>query len=94
MYGVKWLTWSPCGFVVVYTPAKALTSEQVQAKLAAHAAELKKQAQQTASLLNVPGYINPTVVNPHQFAMQAQKRKLLWSGKKTEVGSAIYMESR
>lgn len=73
------------GFVSVYTPARALTSEEVQAKLAAHADELKKKAQQTASLLNVPGYINPSVVNPHQFAMQAQKRKLLWSGKKAEV---------
>ena len=66
-------------------PARALTSEEVQAKLAAHAESLRKQAQDAASVLNLPSYINPSVVNPHQYAVQQQKRKLLWSGKKAEV---------
>ena len=64
-------------------PARPLTSEEVQAKLAAHAESLRKQAQDAASMLNLPSYLNPSVVNPHQYAVQAQKRKLLWSGKKT-----------
>lgn len=66
-------------------PARALTSEEVRAKLAAHAESLRKQAQEAASVLNLPSYINPSVVNPHQYAVQQQKRKLLWGGKKTEV---------
>ncbi|XP_058973243.1 arginine/serine-rich coiled-coil protein 2 isoform X1 [Pocillopora verrucosa] len=69
-------------------PARPLTSEEVQAKLAAHAESLRKQAQDAASMLNLPSYLNPSVVNPHQYAVQAQKRKLLWSGKKTTEATA------
>lgn len=69
-------------------PARPLTSEEVQAKLAAHAESLRKQAQDAASMLNLPSYLNPSVVNPHQYAVQAQKRKLLWSGKKTAEATA------
>ena len=74
------------GLETLPKPARPLTSEEVQAKLAAHAESLRKQAQEAASVLNMPSYINPSVVNPHQYAVQQQKRKLLWSGKKTEVG--------
>jgi len=73
------------GLETLPKPARPLTSEEVQAKLAAHAESLRKQAQEAASVLNMPSYINPSVVNPHQYAVQQQKRKLLWSGKKTEV---------
>lgn len=69
-------------------PARPLTSEEVQAKLAAHAESLRKQAQDAASMLNLPSYLNPSVVNPHQYAVQAQKRKLLWSSKKTAEATA------
>jgi len=71
------------GLEALPRPARPPTSEEVQAKLAAHAESLRKQAQDAASMLNLPSYLNPSVVNPHQYAVQAQKRKLLWSGKKT-----------
>ena len=74
---------SSTGLETLPRPARPPTSEEVQAKLAAHAESLRKQAQDAASMLNLPSYLNPSVVNPHQYAVQAQKRKLLWSGKKT-----------
>ncbi|KAL9980635.1 hypothetical protein ACROYT_G009245 [Oculina patagonica] len=78
---------SSTGLETLPRPARPPTSEEVQAKLAAHAESLRKQAQDAASMLNLPSYINPSVVNPHQYAVQAQKRKLLWSGKKTAESS-------
>ena len=66
-------------------PARVPSSEEVQAKLAAHAEVLRKQAQEAAAVLNMPSYINPSVVNPHQYAVQQHKRKLLWGSKKSEV---------
>ena len=77
------LTATSTGLEALPRPARPPTSEEVQAKLAAHAESLRKQAQDAASMLNLPSYLNPSVVNPHQYAVQAQKRKLLWSGKKT-----------
>ena len=77
------LTATSTGLESLPRPARPPTSEEVQAKLAAHAESLRKQAQDAASMLNLPSYLNPSVVNPHQYAVQAQKRKLLWSGKKT-----------
>ena len=65
-----------------------LSSEEIQAKFAAHAAVMKSQAQQAAAALNMPSYLNPSVVNPQQYALQTQKRKLLWSSKKKEVHCA------
>ena len=77
------LTATSTGLEALPRPARPPTSEEVQAKLAAHAESLRKQAQDAASMLNLPSYLNPSVVNPHQYAVQAQKRKLLWSSKKT-----------
>ena len=80
---IFFLTATSTGLESLPRPARPPTSEEVQAKLAAHAESLRKQAQDAASMLNLPSYLNPSVVNPHQYAVQAQKRKLLWSGKKT-----------
>jgi len=86
------LTATSTGLESLPRPARPPTSEEVQAKLAAHAESLRKQAQDAASMLNLPSYLNPSVVNPHQYAVQAQKRKLLWSGKKTtEVCIAVFV---
>lgn len=79
---------SSTGVETLPKPARALTSEEVQAKLSAQAEIMRKKAQEAASVLNLPSYINPTVVNPHQYAMIQQKRKLLWSGKKNEEQAA------
>ena len=80
---ISFLIATSTGLESLPRPARPPTSEEVQAKLAAHAESLRKQAQDAASMLNLPSYLNPSVVNPHQYAVQAQKRKLLWSGKKT-----------
>ena len=89
------LTATSTGLEALPRPARPPTSEEVQAKLAAHAESLRKQAQDAASMLNLPSYLNPSVVNPHQYAVQAQKRKLLWSGKKTtEVCSSDFSETK
>jgi arginine/serine-rich coiled-coil protein 2 len=34
--------------------------------------------------ITLPAYYNPAVINPTKYADQVQKRKLLWSGKKSE----------
>lgn len=66
-------------------PTKQPSSEEVQAKLAMHAEAMKQKAQVQAQAINMPQYLNPSVVNPQQYAAQQQKKKLLWSSKKTEV---------
>ena len=82
---------SSTGVETLPKPARALTSEEVQAKLSAQAEIMRKKAQEAASVLNLPSYINPTVVNPHQYAMIQQKRKLLWSRKKSEEVCVVIM---
>ncbi|GAB0099228.1 hypothetical protein DMENIID0001_150760 [Sergentomyia squamirostris] len=42
-----------------------------------------KKTNETASI-ELPSYYNPGVVNPSRYAEQMQKRKLLWSHKKTD----------
>ena len=61
-----------------------MSSEEIEKKLAARAESLKQEAQATATNLNLPSFFNPSVVNPQLYAKQQEKRKLLWSGKKTE----------
>lgn len=38
----------------------------------------------TEPVIALPSYYNPNVINPNKYAEQVQKRKLLWSNKKTE----------
>lgn len=61
-----------------------MSSEEIVKKLAARAESLKHEAQATATNLNLPSYLNPSIVNPQLYAKQQEKRKLLWSTKKTE----------
>ena len=68
-----------------------MSSEEIEKKLAARAQSLKQVAQEKANNLNLPSYLNPAVVNPQLYAKQQEKRKLLWSAKKTEqVGCLVY----
>lgn len=70
---------------------KQPSSEEVQAKLAMHAEVMRQKAQVQADATNMPQYLNPSVVNPHQYAVQQQKKKLLWGSKKTEVRSMTFI---
>ena len=49
-----------------------------------NAESVEKVIQQAA--LNLPSYMKPGAVNPVQFQMQQEKRKLLWGNKKKEEG--------
>lgn len=71
-------------------PVNPPSSEEVAKRLAVHAEQLKKKAEAQATALNMPSYLNPSVVNPQQYAMQQQKRKLLWSNKKKETESKTW----
>lgn len=41
----------------------------------------------TTKKIDLPSYYNPNAINVNKYADQAQKRKLLWSGKKEESGN-------
>ena len=40
------------------------------------------------TLIQLPSYYNPSVMNPNKYAEQVQKRKLIWGAKKTEDTAA------
>lgn len=40
------------------------------------------------SVIQLPSYYNPSVINPNKYAEQVQKRKLIWGAKKAEDTSA------
>ena len=62
-----------------------MSTEQVEAKLSAHMEKVKTKAVEDAKHMNLPSYLNPAMINVHQFKAQQEKRKLLWSAKKKEV---------
>lgn len=57
------------------------SSSSLAAAIAAASAIQTKPALEN---VEIPAYYNPNVINVSKYAEQIQKRKLLWSGKKTE----------
>ena len=46
---------------------------------------VQQKAAEEAKKINLPGYLNPAMVNVHQFKQVQDKRKLLWSKAKDKV---------
>lgn len=49
---------------------------------------VQEKAQEEAKKINLPGYLNPAMVNVQQFKQLRDKRKLLWSKAKEKKGGA------
>ena len=64
---------------------KEVSTEDVEKRLAEHMKSVKEKAAEEAKKINLPGYLNPAMVNVHQFKQVRDKRKLLWSKPKDKV---------
>lgn len=58
---------------------REVSTEEVEARLERHMKSVKERAAEEAKKINLPGYLNPAMVNVHQFKQVREKRKLLWS---------------
>lgn len=67
---------------------KVLSTQEVEEKVARHMRTVKEKAEEEAKRINLPGYLNPAMVNVHQFKQVQDKRKLLWSKTKDKKESA------
>jgi len=63
---------------------RVVTSEDIEARLKKHMEEIKAKAAEEAKKINLPGYLNPAMVNVAQFKQVQEKRKLLWSKAKNK----------
>lgn len=53
--------------------------------------QVQEKAAEEAKKINLPGYLNPAMVNVHQFKQVQDKRKLLWSKPKDKKeGAAMW----
>jgi len=68
--------------------AHTLTTEEVEAKVAKHMTTVRQKAAVEAKNINLPGYLNPAMINVHQFKQVQDKRKLLWSKPKDKKEGA------
>ena len=69
---------------------RVVTSEDIEARLKKHMEEIKAKAAEEAKKINLPGYLNPAMVNVAQFKQVQEKRKLLWSKAKNKVIISLY----
>jgi len=89
MFTSKWGQKPPgiCRAVLPANPddkrTREVTTEDVEKRLAAHLQTVQQKAAEEAKKINLPGYLNPAMVNVHQFKQVQDKRKLLW-GKANE----------
>lgn len=67
---------------------KEVSTEEVEARLAEHMKSVQEKAAEEAKKINLPGYLNPAMVNVHQFKQVQDKRKLLWSKPKDKKEGA------
>ena len=51
--------------------------------------KIQEQAAEEAKKINMPGYLNPAMVNVQQFKQIQDKRKLLWSKPKDKVSGFV-----
>lgn len=68
--------------------AKPPTTQEVEERLAQHMKTVQEKAAEEAKKINLPGYLNPAMVNVHQFKQVQDKRKLLWSKTKDKKEGA------
>lgn len=61
-----------------------MTTEEVEKRLAEHMKAVKEKQEEEAKKINLPGYLNPAMINVHQFKQVQDKRKLLWGKNKEE----------
>lgn len=76
---------------IVFLPVKArpeLSTKEVEERLRIHMEQVQEKAAEEAKKINLPGYLNPAMVNVHQFKQVQDKRKLLWSKPKDKVNRA------
>ena len=64
---------------------RVVSTEEVEQRLARHMKTVKQKAAEEAKRINLPGYLNPAMINVHQFKQVQDKRKLLWSKTKDKV---------
>lgn len=70
---------------------KEVSTEEVELRLAQHMKDVQEKAAEEAKKINLPGYLNPAMVNVHQFKQVQDKRKLLWSKPKDKKeGAALW----
>lgn len=62
-----------------------MTTEDVEKRLAEHMKKVQDEAAEAAKKINLPGYLNPAMVNVHQFKQVQDKKKLLWGKTKEEA---------
>lgn len=68
-----------------------MSTEDVEKRLAEHMKTVQEKAAEEAKKINLPGYLNPAMVNVHQFKQVQDKRKLLWSKPKDKKeGAALW----
>lgn len=70
---------------IIILGKREITTEDVEARLAKHMKSVQQKAQEEAKKINLPGYLNPAMVNVQQFKQLREKRKLLWSKAKEKV---------
>lgn len=70
---------------------KEVSTQEVEERLAKHMKAVQEKAAEEAKKINLPGYLNPAMVNVHQFKQVQDKRKLLWSKPKDKKeGAALW----
>ena len=87
------LNLSELSLVIYFHPDKSTrvcTTEDVEKRLAQHMKQVQEKAAEDAKKINLPGYLNPAMVNVHQFKQVQDKKKLLWGKTKEEVSSYCF----
>uniref|UniRef100_T2MAA2 Arginine/serine-rich coiled-coil protein 2 n=1 Tax=Hydra vulgaris TaxID=6087 RepID=T2MAA2_HYDVU len=68
--------------------SKEVSTEEVEQRLAEHLIAVKEKNAEEAKRINLPGYLNPAMINVQQFKQVQDKRKLLWSKAKDKKEGA------
>lgn len=81
--------WFSRFYFILDKKPKVLSTQEVEEKVARHMRTVKEKAEEEAKRINLPGYLNPAMVNVHQFKQVQDKRKLLWSKTKDKVAPLL-----
>lgn len=77
--------------IIISVKTKEVTTQEVEERLKLHMQKIQEQAAEEAKKINMPGYLNPAMVNVQQFKQIQDKRKLLWSKPKDKVSYYYYL---